>query len=147
MKLHELRQPKGAKHRRKRVGRGIAAGQGKTCGYGTKGSNSRSGRGGKLYFEGGQLPLVRRLAIKRGFNNPNRVTYEVVNVDALARFQAGEVVDKAALAEAGLVKNMSRPLKILGDGDLDVTLTVKAEKFSESAKAKIEAAGGTVELV
>lgn len=146
MKLHNLRQPGGAKHRRKRVGRGIAAGQGKTCGYGTKGQGARAGRGGKVYFEGGQLPLVRRLAFKRGFTNVNRVDYAVVNVESLAVFQAGQVVDKAALVEVGLVGNPKLPLKILGRGEMNVALTVKADKFSEAAQAKIEAAGGSVEL-
>ena len=146
MRSHELRQPKGAKQRRKRVGRGIAAGQGKTCGYGTKGSGARSGRGGKRYFEGGQLPLVRRLPIKRGFRNVNRVEYAVVNVKALECFQPGQVVDSATLIGAGLVKDGRRPVKILGDGDLDKALTVRAARFYESAKAKIEAAGGVAEM-
>ena len=104
MKLHELRQPEGAKKSRKRRGRGMAAGQGKTGGYGTKGQNARSGRGGKPYFEGGQLPLVRRLPIKRGFKNVNRVEYCIVNVWALNRFKDGSTVDLDTLIEAGLVK-------------------------------------------
>ena len=145
MKVHELREPAGTKKRRKRVGRGIAAGQGKTCGYGTKGAGARSGRGGKKYFEGGQLPLVRRLPHKRGFRNINRREYAVVNVADLNLFDAGLEVDGAMLIESGLVKNAHLPIKILGDGVLDRKLTVKASKFSESAKAKIEAAGGTVE--
>lgn len=143
MKLHELREPKGTKKRRKRVGRGIAAGQGKTCGYGTKGSGSRSGRGGRLYFEGGQLPLVRRLPLKRGFRNVNRVEYSVVNVEALIRFEPGTVVDPGTLIGVGLVKKRSLPIKILGVGDLDRPLTIRAHRFSQSARSKIEAAGGT----
>jgi len=146
MKLHELRQPEGAKKRRKRIGRGIAAGQGKTGGFGTKGSGARSGRGGKIYFEGGQLPLVNRLPIKRGFRNVNRVEYAVVNVEALNRFAAGDLVDSVALIESGLVKDAKLPIKVLGRGEIDRALTVRAVKFSESAQAKIEAAGGTVEL-
>ncbi|MEA3407020.1 MAG: 50S ribosomal protein L15 [Chloroflexota bacterium] len=145
MKLHELKQPEGAKRSGKRRGRGIAAGQGKTGGYGTKGQNARSGRGGKPYFEGGQLPLVRRLPIKRGFRNVNRVEYEVVNVWALNRFEDGSTVDLNALCEAGLVKKGDRPLKILGDGELDRELIVLADAFSETAREKIEAAGGSAE--
>lgn len=146
MKLHELREPEGTKKNRKRRGRGIAAGQGKTGGFGTKGSGSRAGRGGKLYFEGGQLPLVRRLAVKRGFNNVNRVEYSVVNVVDLGNFEAGATVDTEALMVMGLVKNDFQPVKILGNGELDRALTVRADAFSEAAKAKIEAAGGTVEI-
>jgi large subunit ribosomal protein L15 len=146
MKLHELKQPEGAKKSRKRRGRGIAAGQGKTGGYGTKGQNARSGRGGKPYFEGGQLPLVRRLPIKRGFKNVNRVEYSVVNVWALNRFEDGSTVDLDTLIEAGLVKKGERPLKVLGDGDLDRELTVVADAFSESAERKIGAAGGIAEI-
>jgi large subunit ribosomal protein L15 len=146
MKLHELREAEGTKKNRKRRGRGIAAGQGKTAGFGTKGSGSRAGRGGKLYFEGGQLPLVRRLAVKRGFRNVNRVEYSVVNVTELGNFEAGALVDATALIEIGLVKNDKQPIKILGEGELDRALTVRASAFSETAKAKIEAAGGTVEI-
>jgi large subunit ribosomal protein L15 len=143
MKLHDLHQPAGAKRPRKRKGRGIAAGQGKTAGYGTKGQNSRSGRGGKLYFEGGQLPLVRRLAHKRGFRNVNRIEYSVVNVGALEVFPEGSVVDPDVLVLTGLVKKLDQPIKILGEGDLLRSLTVQADKFSDAARAKIEAAGGT----
>ncbi len=146
MKLHELRQPDGATKARKRRGRGIAAGQGKTGGFGTKGSGARAGRGGKLYFEGGQLPLVRRLAVKRGFRNVNRVEYAVVNVLDLGNFEAGAVVDTDALIAMGLIKDDSMPIKILGEGELDRALTVRADAFSEAARAKIEAAGGTVEI-
>ena len=146
MKLHELREPKGTKKARKRRGRGAAAGQGKTAGFGTKGSGSRSGRGGKLYFEGGQLPLVNRLPFRRGFRNVNRIDYSVVNVEALKRFEPDSVVDSAVLIASRLVRNAARPIKILGNGDLDRPLTVKVAKCSESARAKIEAAGGTVEL-
>jgi len=146
MKLHDLSEPEGTKHRRKRRSRGIAAGHGKTGGFGTKGQGARSGRGGKRYFEGGQLPLVRRLPLKRGFRNVNRVEYAVVNVEALNRFEPGTVVDVTALSGSGLVKG-DRPIKILGNGELNCALTVKAHGFSETAKAKIEAAGGKVEVL
>lgn len=145
MKLHDLHPPKGAKKDKKRKGRGIAAGQGKTAGYGTKGQNARSGRGGKPYFEGGQLPLVRRLPLKRGFSNINRIEYRIVNVRDLNRFETDSVVGCQELAAAGLIRDNEQPLKILGDGDLEVALTVKADAFSSSAERKIEAAGGIAE--
>lgn len=145
MKLHELREPMGTKRSRKRRGRGIAAGQGKTGGYGTKGSGSRSGRGGRLYFEGGQLPLVNRLPIKRGFRNVNRVEYAVVNVVELNGFEPNTVVDPELLAASGLVRGTEQPIKVLGDGEIERPLTVKAAAFSQTAVSKIEAAGGTVE--
>ena len=148
MKLHELGPDAGAKRPRKRKGRGIAAGQGKTAGYGTKGQNARAGRGGKLYFEGGQLPLVRRLAYKRGFRNPRRVEYAVVNVgDLAAKFEADSVVDRTALEQAGLIRANDLPVKVLGDGKLDRALTLRVDAASESALAKIEAAGGKAELL
>jgi len=146
VKAHELRQNEGAKRARKRRGRGIAAGQGKTGGFGTKGSGARSGRGGRLYFEGGQLPLVKRLPLKRGFHNPNRIEYAVVNVEDLNRFEPGTIVDVTLLVASGLVRN-DRLVKVLGGGDLDRPLVVKANRFSESAKAKIEASGGATEIV
>ena len=145
MKTHELRQPEGAKRPRKRVGRGISAGQGKTAGYGTKGQGARSGRGGKLYFEGGQLPLVRRLPYRRGFTNIHRIEYEVVNVEELTLFAAGTVVDREMLTQVGLVKSPKCLIKVLGRGELDRALTVKVDKVSGAARAKIEAAGGQVE--
>ncbi len=148
MRVHDLAPAEGAKRQRKRKGRGIAAGQGKTAGYGTKGQNARSGRGGKLYFEGGQLPLVRRLAFKRGFRNPRRVEYAVVNVGELVeRFEPEAVVDRLALEEAGLIRANGMPVKVLGDGELDRALTVRVDAVSASARTKIEAAGGVVELV
>ena len=148
MKLHELREPQGTKRNRKRRGRGIAAGQGKTGGYGTKGSGARSGRGGSLYFEGGQLPLVNRLPYKRGFRNINRVAYTGVNVRDLNRFEAGSIVDPQVLRDAGLVRRRragSLPVKILGDGKIDHPLTIKGCAFTETAREKIVAAGGTCE--
>jgi large subunit ribosomal protein L15 len=145
MRLHELRPAKGAKKARKRKGRGISAGQGKTAGRGTKGQNARSGGGKGPYFEGGQLPLVRRLPYKGGFINRWKVYYRPVNISRLAIFSEGSEVDPAAMAEAGLIKKASLPVAILGDGELDRALTVKAHRFSASARAKINAAGGTVE--
>jgi len=145
MRLHELRPAKGSKKARRRVGRGIAAGQGKTAGRGTKGQNARSGGGVRTYFEGGQLPLVRRLPRKRGFTNIGKVHYKPVNLDRLDRFAAGSEVTPQTLAEAGILKSPYEPVVILGRGDLDKALTVKAQRFSASARAKIEAAGGRVE--
>jgi large subunit ribosomal protein L15 len=143
--LDDLRQPEGAKRPRKRRGRGISAGQGKTGGFGTKGEGSRTGRGGHIFFEGGQLPMVRRLAHSRGFRNVNRIEYLPVNIGEFVVFEAGTVVNPELLMAVGLVKNDALPIKVLGDGDLDRALTVRADKFSASARAKIEAAGGTVE--
>lgn len=144
MKLHELRPPEGAKTRRKRVGRGIAAGQGKTAGRGTKGQAARSGGTKGPYFEGGQLPLVRRLPFKRGFTNIFKVQYVPVNLYRLEGFAADEVSPET-LAAAGIIKSASLPVAILGKGDLERPLVVKAHRFSASARAKIEEAGGTAE--
>jgi len=144
MKLQNLRPPKGARKSRKRVGRGTASGYGKTSGRGTKGQNSRSGGGVRPYFEGGQLPLVRRLPHKRGFNNIFKVRYSVVNVDRLAGFRKGSKVDPEVLAKAGIIKSARELVKVLGGGDIEKALTVSAHRFSASAKEKIEAAGGTV---
>jgi len=143
MRQHGLRQPKGATHKRKRVGRGNASGHGTYATKGLKGQKARSGGGVRPGFEGGQLPLVRRMAYKRGFRNPFRVDYEEVNVAALARFPAGAHVDDAALRAARLVRT-GRPVKLLGNGDVAVALSVEAASFSKSAKSKIEAAGGSV---
>ena len=145
MKLHELRPAPGAKKRRMRKGRGIAAGKGKTAGRGTKGQNSRSGGGVRPYFEGGQLPLVRRLPQKPGFRNRSRVEYVPVNLGRIASFE-GEVTPES-LAEAGVIKKPSLPVAILGDGELDHALTVRAHRFTASARAKIEAAGGVAEIL
>ena len=147
MKLNDLRPNRGKVKKRKRVGRGISAGQGKTAGRGYKGQGARSGGGKGPYFEGGQLPLVRRLPFKRGFTNINKIYYRPVNVAALARFEDGTSVDSELLKEHGLIKKVSDPIVILGDGDLDVALKVRAHRFSASAKQKIEQAGGTVEVV
>ncbi len=148
MKLHDLRPDKGSKKKRKRVGRGIAAGQGKTAGRGTKGQNARSGGGKGIYFEGGQLPLARRLPLKRGFTNIRKVYYKPINLRRLAEIEFVDVeVTPEVLAAVGLIKKPTDPVVILGDGELDSALTVKAHRFSASAKAKIEAAGGSVELL
>jgi len=144
MKLHELHPSKGAHKGKKRVGRGTASGHGKTAGRGTKGQNARSGGSVRPYFEGGQLPLVRRLPHKRGFTNIFKVKYSVVNLDRLAGFRKGSKVDPEALAEAGIIKSSAKLVKILGRGELKHALTVSAHKFSASAREKIEAAGGTV---
>ncbi|MCY3798367.1 MAG: 50S ribosomal protein L15 [Chloroflexi bacterium] len=146
MKLHDLKPDPGSKRKRKRVGRGIAAGQGKTAGRGHKGQGARSGGSGKgPYFEGGQLPLVRRLPFKRGFTNIFAINFQEVNVDMLdQRFEDGAVVNGASLAAAGLVRKADEPIKVLGRGELGVKLEVHANKFSKSAAAKIEKAGGSV---
>jgi large subunit ribosomal protein L15 len=145
MKLHELQAPKGARKSRKRVGRGISAGQGKTAGRGTKGQAARSGGTKGPYFEGGQLPLVRRLPFKRGFKNIFKVQYVPVNLYRLEEFEADAEISPATLAEAGIIKSAELPVAILGDGELDRPLLVKAHRFSSSARAKIEGAGGSIE--
>jgi large subunit ribosomal protein L15 len=148
MKLHDLRPTQGAKKKRKRVGRGAGAGQGKTAGRGTKGQNARSGGGKGVYFEGGQLPLARRLPYKRGFTNIRKIYYTPVNLKNLAEFDFGEeTITPEIMAEIGLVKKATDPVVILGDGELNSPLTIKAHRFSASAKEKIEAAGGTVEVL
>ena len=148
MKLDELRPAKGAKKRRKRVGRGPGSGHGKTSTKGHKGQKARSGGGKYGGFEGGQMPLYRRLP-KRGFTPPGGKTeWAVVNLKSLAAFAAGATVDPDGLAQAGLIKKSERPrVKILGDGDLPHALTVKAHAVSEAARQKIEAAGGQVEVL
>jgi large subunit ribosomal protein L15 len=147
MSLSNLRPPKGAKHARKRVGRGPGSGHGKTASRGSKGAKSRSGFRFKRGFEGGQMPLHRRVP-KRGFHNPFRVEYEVVNLDQLAaKFDAGAVVTPELLRERGLVPRGTAPIKILARGDLGKALTVRAHKFSGTAAEKLKAAGGAAEAV
>jgi len=147
MKLHELRSPEGSHKNRKRVGRGTGSGHGKTAGRGMKGQLSRSGGGKPPYFEGGQLPLSRRLPHKSGFTNLFRVQYSLVNLDRLTEFRQGSSVDPEAMVEAGLIKSSDELVKVLGRGELKHALTISAHKFSASAKQKIEAAGGkAVEL-
>jgi large subunit ribosomal protein L15 len=145
MRLHDLRPPEGARRPKRRVGRGHGSGQGTTAGKGTKGQKARSGGGVPLYFEGGQLPLVRRLPYRRGFKNPFRVEYVPVKVGQLARFAAGTTVAPDTLVAAGILRKGEGPIKILGDGDLAVALQVRADRVSRQARAKIEAAGGSVE--
>lgn len=146
MKLHELRAVPGSTKNPKRRGRGTATGQGKTGGRGMNGQKSRSGGGVRLGFEGGQMPLYRRLP-KRGFTNIWGTTYTIVNVDDLNKFEAGTVVDEALLNEAGIVKQVKDGIKVLGEGTVNVALTVKADKFSKTAVEKIEAAGGKAEVI
>jgi len=143
MKLHELTPAKGSKRNRKRIGRGPGSGLGKTAGRGHNGQRSRSGYSQRIGFEGGQMPLTRRVP-KRGFTNIFRVSYQVVNLERLADLE-GEVTPEA-LQEMGMVK-AGKPIKILGQGNLSNAIEVKAHKFSASARAKIEAAGGTCEVI
>jgi len=149
MKLHELKPNEGKKKDKKRVSRGIAAGQGKTAGRGTKGQKSRSGEGGHLYRQGGNLPFYRRLPFMRGeeFRPINRVTYNEVNLEKLSVFKAGTDVTPALLAEKKMLHKNSNPVVILGNGDLNKALTVTAHRFSKTAKQKIEAAGGKIIVI
>ena len=144
MKLNELQTPEGSRNVRNRVGRGESSGNGKTAGRGQKGQKARGKT--RLGFEGGQMPLFRRMP-KRGFTNINRKEYAVVNLDVLNRFDNGTEVSPAMLVEAGIVKNELNGVKILANGQLEKSLTVKANKFSASATAAIEAAGGKTEVI
>lgn len=146
MKLHELSPVEGSKKEVKRIGRGHGSGQGKTAGKGHKGQKARAGKGMRVGFEGGQMPLQRRIP-KRGFNNIFAKNIVSVNVGTLNKFEDGAVVDVAALKEAGIVKNSFDAVKILSNGNLTKKLTVKASAFSEAAKTKIEAAGGKAEVI
>jgi large subunit ribosomal protein L15 len=145
MKAHELELT--AKPNRKRVGRGISAGGGKTAGRGTKGQNSRTGGGVRPGFEGGQNPLAKRLPKKRGFASLDHVTYQVVNLELLDQQKEGTVLDATALVAAGLVKSLKNPIKVLGSGTLTKKLTLKVQAASASARTAIEKAGGTIEIV
>lgn len=145
MKLNELKPAAGSRKNRKRIGRGQASGQGGTAGKGHKGQNARSGGGVRPGFEGGQMPMQRRLP-KRGFNNKFGLKIAEVNLRDLDRFEAGSVVDAQSLAEAGLIKGSFDAIKLLGQGELSKALTVKVDRASAGAKAKVEAAGGAVEL-
>ncbi|MAU13121.1 MAG: 50S ribosomal protein L15 [Anaerolineaceae bacterium] len=146
MKLHDLKPAAGSTRKKSRVGRGIAAGKGKTAGRGTKGQGARGRRGKRAYFEGGQLPLVRRLPFKRGFTNIFRIDYQEVNVEAInERFEDGATVTPESLAAVGLVRKSEEPVVILGNGDIDKKLTVQAHRFTKSAIDKIEKAGGSTE--
>ena len=146
MKLHELSPNEGAVKDSFRRGRGTGSGNGKTAGKGHKGQNARSGGGVRPGFQGGQLPLYRKLP-KRGFHNKFGVTYAIVNVDALNRFEDGTEVDAALLLETGVISKVCDGVKVLGEGEITKKLTVKAAVFSESAKGKIEAAGGKTEVI
>ncbi|MGI6733737.1 MAG: 50S ribosomal protein L15 [Anaerovoracaceae bacterium] len=146
MKLHELRAPEGAAKNPKRKGRGTGSGQGKTAGRGMNGQNSRSGGGVRLGFEGGQMPLYRRIP-KRGFTNIWKKQWEIVNVDALNAFEDGTEVTPELLVEAGLAKKIVDGVKVLGEGTLEKKITVKAHKFSKSAIEKIESAGGKAQVI
>ena len=146
MKLHEMSYTEGARRERKRIGRGHGSGHGKTSGKGQKGQNARSGGGVRLGFEGGQTPLARRLP-KRGFTNFTRKEYAIVNVASLNRFEDGTEVTPELLIECGLVRKELDGIKILGEGELEKKLTVKANKFSKSALTIIEQAGGKAEVI
>jgi large subunit ribosomal protein L15 len=149
MKLHDLTPNPGSKKNRKRVGRGISAGQGKTAGRGTKGAGSRSGEEGHLYRQGGNLPFFRRLPFMRGegFTPPFQVTFNEVNLDQLSAFAAGALVSPESLDGVRILRDRRNPVVILGRGELTVALKVRAHRVSAGAKSKIEAAGGSVELI
>ncbi|MEJ2656953.1 MAG: 50S ribosomal protein L15 [Desulfobacterales bacterium] len=144
MKLNELLPPDGSRKSRKRVGRGVGSGHGKTAGRGTKGHNSRSGGGVRPGFEGGQMPLHRRLP-KRGFTNIFKKKIAVINIRDLARFESGSIVDEAVLVQNGLVKGRGDGIKLLGKGEITIPLTVKVNGVSKNAREKILAAGGKIE--
>ncbi len=147
MRLHDLKPRPGARHRRKRLGQGESSGHGKTSGRGGKGQTARSGSSIRIGFEGGQMPLIRRIP-KRGFNNARHTTeYLPVNLELLNRFEDGARVDEAALRTAGLANGRVERIKILGDGELTRKLTVSAHAFSAAARSKIEAKGGSCELI
>lgn len=146
LNLQTLTPQKGSRRRKLRKGRGIAAGQGASCGFGMRGQRSRSGRPTRPGFEGGQMPLYRRVPKLKHFTLINPSRYTVLNVGALAELKAGSVVNLDSLVKAGLLTNPKHPLKVLGDGDLKVKLTVQAAAFTASAREKIEAAGGNCEL-
>jgi large subunit ribosomal protein L15 len=149
MKLNDLKPNEGSKKTRKRVGRGISAGQGKTCGRGTKGEGARSGQGGHLYRQGGNLPFYRRLPFVRGqgFTPRNQVEYNEINLDQLAKFKANAEVTPETLLDARLLRNPENPVALMGRGELKTPLKVRVHRVTKSARAKIEQAGGSVELI
>lgn len=149
MKLHDLHPSEGSHKNRKRVGRGIAAGQGKTAGRGTKGQGARAGGGTRLYHQGGNLPLYRRLPFARGegFTPLHRLHYNEINLDQLEQFSAGSIISLETLLEARLLRKPKNPIVIMGRGDVSVALVVRVHRITQSARAKIEAAGGRVEIV
>jgi len=147
MKLENLSPKEGSKRRKRRVGRGIAAGQGASCGFGMRGQKSRSGTGTKAGFEGGQMPLYRRVPKLKHFTLINQKHYTTINVESLSSVTANTEVTLASLMESGIVTTNDGPLKILGNGELSVALNVKAAAFTKSAVQKIEAAGGSCEVI
>jgi large subunit ribosomal protein L15 len=147
MRLNDLKPPKGSTRTSIRIGRGHGSGKVKTGGKGTKGQNARAGGGVPPYFEGGQLPLIRKLPYRRGFTNPFRVPFREVNVKDLADFPEGSTVGPEEFEVAGVLRGKKGPVKVLGHGEMSVKLTVRANKFSAGAKQKIEAAGGTAETI
>lgn len=149
MKLHDLKPNKGSKKKRIRAGRGIAAGRGKTAGRGTKGQGARAGGGTRLYHQGGNLPFFRSLPFLRGkgFTPINRVEYNEVNLDQLTNFSAGSEITPETLEEARLLRDSRNPVVILGRGELDVALNVRVNRVSKGAQSKIEAAGGSIEVI
>ena len=149
MRLQDLKHNEGSKQKRKRIGRGHGSGSGKTSGRGVKGQNSRNGGGVRLYHQGGNLPFFRKLPFMRGegFSPLNRVRYAEVNLDALHGFAAGAEVTPESLAEAGVLKDKNKPIKIMGRGDVNVALKIKVHKVTDGARQKIEKAGGSVETI
>lgn len=149
MQIHDLTPNEGATRDRNRVGRGTGSGSGKTCGRGTKGQKARSGKPVRLYHQGGNLPFFRRLPFKRGqgFTPPNRVRYIEVNLARLAELAANTEITPETLVEAGIIRSSSKPVKIMGEGEVSVPLTVRVHKVTSNAQAKIEAAGGKVETL
>jgi len=147
MEQHTIKPSEGAKHKKKRVGRGLGSGHGAFSGRGCKGDKSRAGGGARLGYEGGQLPLQLRLPRKRGFTNIFRKEFCIVNIGDLKTFEANTEITAEILCKAGLIETTSKPVKVLGDGEIDRPLSIKANKFSSSARAKIEAAGGKAEAI
>ena len=147
MMQHQVAPPKGARRNRKRIGRGDAAGHGSTAGRGMKGQKSRSGHGPRVGFEGGQLPIIKGLPMRRGFTNIFKTYYTLVNLDTLEMFEAGEEVTPAILAERGYIRNLNRPVKVVGGGELTKSLRVVVDKFTRTAREAIEAAKGTAEKI
>ena len=147
MMEHQVAPPKGARKNRNRVGRGDAAGQGSPAGRGNKGQKSRSGGGPPVWFEGGQLPLIKGLPMKRGFHNRFKTYYSLIKIETLESFDEGERITPELLLEKGYLRNLNQPVKIVGDGEISKALTVVAAKFTQSAKQKIEAAKGTTEEI
>lgn len=147
MRENDLRSPQGTKHSRKRVGRGSGSGHGTTACKGTKGQKARAGFSLRPGFEGGQNPLTKRLPEQRGFNNIFRIEYSTINISSLSRFESGQEIGPEDLVEERLIKSLKKPVKILGGGEIDKPVTVRANKFTQTAKRKIESAGGKVEEI